>query len=406
MEAMPTLPIITREAGFNLSPDKPTNGLYNAVIAVNDDIGDGRPVDLKRMSLEAYKANPIVLYGHDRWSPNAVIGRTVALQWTPRGLEASFEFDKTSVAEEIKGSWERGFLRAVSIGARPMADNPNRHELVEWSIVPVPADRDAIRDVTAALLSRADPELITGRVVMMNRDGGLDTSPSNVPRLPSPSQEAAMNEEQIRAMLQEIMRGQGDKPDVEGIVRALADKFGNMVTADQLKDAIAEAVQTAETKRQEAEDQAKAAREQEEETKRQADKAKEDEADRIRKAEENAETRANLIVMVRELLPQDYETKGKTVKEILVAAVGDTVEKADERDEQYLFAKIEGLIEQREAARKGTQPPPGPGPGPAPKDRPINGDSGTHVGRAAINVLSLPGRPTPETLRKDLRPTG
>ena len=68
--------------------------------------------------------------------------------------------------------------------------------------------------------------------------------------------------------------------------------------------------------------------------------------------EADAEKRAELIASVRsaELLPKDFDPKGKTVKEILVAAAGDEVKEAAGRSEDYLEAKVEGIIERRAAA--------------------------------------------------------
>ena len=55
-------------------------------------------------------------------------------------------------------------------------------------------------------------------------------------------------------------------------------------------------------------------------------------------------------MQVRSLLPKDFDTKGKTRKEILVAACGDEVEDSENRTEDYLHAKAEGIIERRAAA--------------------------------------------------------
>ena len=68
--------------------------------------------------------------------------------------------------------------------------------------------------------------------------------------------------------------------------------------------------------------------------------------------------RADLIVSVKPLLPADFETRGKSNHEILVAAAGDEVDRAEERSDEYLLAKVEGIIERRAAAngRNGGDP--------------------------------------------------
>lgn len=75
------------------------------------------------------------------------------------------------------------------------------------------------------------------------------------------------------------------------------------------------------------------------------------ESEHQRKAEEMqqaAERRADLLVKFRSVLPKDYESKGKTAKDILVAAAGDEIADAANRSEDYLEAKLEGIIERRE----------------------------------------------------------
>ena len=67
------------------------DGTYRAIVAANDDVGDGRPIDLRAMSLDTYMRNPVVLFSHNAWS-EIPIARTLKLEWTPRGLAADFEF--------------------------------------------------------------------------------------------------------------------------------------------------------------------------------------------------------------------------------------------------------------------------------------------------------------------------
>ena len=70
--------------------------------------------------------------------------------------------------------------------------------------------------------------------------------------------------------------------------------------------------------------------------------------------EEEAEKRAELISNVRPLLPDNYATQGKTIKDVLVAAVASEVEEPEKRSEDYLLAKVENIIERRSAVL--TQP--------------------------------------------------
>ena len=59
------------------------------------------------------------------------------------------------------------------------------------------------------------------------------------------------------------------------------------------------------------------------------------------------QARADLIVQVQPLMPKDYDFAGKTRSEILVAAAGDEVPNAAERSDDYLHAKVEGILERR-----------------------------------------------------------
>ena len=59
------------------------------------------------------------------------------------------------------------------------------------------------------------------------------------------------------------------------------------------------------------------------------------------------QARADLIVQVQPLMPHDYDFAGKTRSEILVTAAGDEVPNAAERSDDYLHAKVEGILERR-----------------------------------------------------------
>ena len=147
-----------------LGPPQERDGLYTVPIAVNDDVGDGFPIDISGLRTDDYMKNPVVLYAHDRFS-ELPVARTTALRRTNRGLVADFEFLPGDVrAQRVKNAWDKGFLRAASVGVRQMEDGPP--ELVEWSIVPVPADRDCVRSIFGAMLDEvvdpreADPKIV------------------------------------------------------------------------------------------------------------------------------------------------------------------------------------------------------------------------------------------------------
>jgi len=123
------------------------NGQHSIVIAVNDDVGDGYPIDIRGMDIDTYMKHGAVLFAHESW--NLPVGRTSRLYFDDRGrLVAEFAFSQQSArAQEIEGSWDEGHLRCASISATPIDRQVphGRHRLVEWSLCAVPADTDAVR---------------------------------------------------------------------------------------------------------------------------------------------------------------------------------------------------------------------------------------------------------------------
>lgn len=117
--------------------------------------------------LQRYRKNPVVLDSHDRYSAGAVIGRA-DVKIEDRKLVASVTFAQTARAEEVWQLIKGKFLRALSVGFIPDAariqtldegqtdgegenkiTGPARiikqWELFEISVVPVPADAEALR---------------------------------------------------------------------------------------------------------------------------------------------------------------------------------------------------------------------------------------------------------------------
>ncbi len=112
-----------------------------------------------------YMRNPVVMWGHDYTSPTAIIGHTTALVLGQDQIEATFELrDPVNDGDPqhvVRALWSSGLLRAASIGFTPLPDGAvenadggidyERWELLEWSLVPIPANRDALRLAVKAL---------------------------------------------------------------------------------------------------------------------------------------------------------------------------------------------------------------------------------------------------------------
>ena len=114
-------------------------------------------------NLDHFKANPVVLWGHDYTRPP--VGRVVDIELSGGDLVASIEWDDSEsnpLGRTVASQFKRGFLNAVSVGFTPGAaverasldkDDPaygakgmayTGNELMEISAVPIPAHRGAL----------------------------------------------------------------------------------------------------------------------------------------------------------------------------------------------------------------------------------------------------------------------
>lgn len=107
--------------------------------------------------LENYLRNPVVQWGHNYMDPWATIGRTRTLEVNQSGIVADFEMRPAANNQDPQNIilllWEQEFVRTASIGFKPETAVPNdlggydftSWDLLEWSLVPIPANQDAIR---------------------------------------------------------------------------------------------------------------------------------------------------------------------------------------------------------------------------------------------------------------------
>lgn len=157
------------------------DGSQEIVISTDSVDRDGEVIEVDGWQLENYLANPVVLYAHDYRS--VPIGRTLELRREPGQLVARFQFrdpaNDLDPVNQIRAAWEQGILRAASVGFRPLewrrmdADDdapssseddwywgPKRYlqqELLEWSIVPIPANQEALRRAFEAYIKSLQP---------------------------------------------------------------------------------------------------------------------------------------------------------------------------------------------------------------------------------------------------------
>jgi HK97 family phage prohead protease len=120
-------------------------------------------IDPLGIDLENYRKNPTVIFGHEYRAPWAVIGKTTALDVSPAGIVATFELrpaaNESDPQHIVRLLWGGGWLKTASIGFTPIKWEPNELggkdysaiELLEWSLVPVPAQASAISLAAKAL---------------------------------------------------------------------------------------------------------------------------------------------------------------------------------------------------------------------------------------------------------------
>ena len=150
----------TTHTPVTLNDHEPIGDTYSVTIFANELSRDGVSVDIDGMDFSNYRKNPVVLFAHDysgkTGSSGLPIGRTLRLGCTHDGrINADFEFlSGDPFADRVRNAWNRGFLRGASIGWRAIEARPSergrglrivKSELIEWSIVAVPADPDALR---------------------------------------------------------------------------------------------------------------------------------------------------------------------------------------------------------------------------------------------------------------------
>ena len=165
------------------------------------------------------------------------------------------------------------------------------------------------------------------------------------------SENTMLDEKAVAEMIKTELEKRTDKDqpvDPTLLARSIVESL-NVSTGDMIKTQVTDQVASALTER----DQANAAKDQAESEKRESEEKAVKERDEI---ERTAEKRSDLIVQFRALLPEGFDPKGKKVKEILVAAAGKEIEKAEERSEDYLLARLESIVERREEADKSRNP--------------------------------------------------
>lgn len=111
----------------------------------------GTIIEARGVNLDAYKRNPVVLFNHDY---DRIVGRAANIQVRGGNIVAEIEWDEEDeFAAGIARKMRQGFLNAASVGfliQNGQEDTErgafviDQSELVEFSIVAVPSNRDAL----------------------------------------------------------------------------------------------------------------------------------------------------------------------------------------------------------------------------------------------------------------------
>ena len=142
---------------------------------------DGDKIALDGWRLENYKKNPVVLWAHDYRRPP--VGKSTEI-WTENGkLKSVTEFVPSDnpatgkFAEGIYQLYKQGFMSATSVGFRPIkwawTEDTDRKfgidfeetELLEYSVVPVPANAEALIEARGAGIDLAPLKQWAGSVL-------------------------------------------------------------------------------------------------------------------------------------------------------------------------------------------------------------------------------------------------
>ena len=258
-------------------------------------------IDLTTMDLETYMKNPVVLWNHDQ--DRIPIARTKKLRRNFDGsIDAKVEWNTSDpFARSVKKAWDNGYINAASIGF--VHDGQGNSRAIEWSFVDCPADEYALRKSVKAFMH-------------------------DIVELED-KQEAHMTNSDIEAMVKKTVAEHVDKPTFD---------------KDSLGSAISEAVSTA------VDERIKLALDERDAALKAASDAEDEKTAAEMEIVQRSESRADLLMGTKGMLPEEFVTKGKSDREIMVAALGDRVDDIQNKSDDYLKARLDMEIETRSQA--------------------------------------------------------
>lgn len=189
--------------GYVKAADSSGPILFTASHESPDRMGD--VIEAAGWQLTDFKRNPLFLWSHDNFRPP--IGRVPKVTVEDKELIASVVFDSEDpFAAEVEGKFRRGFLKAVSVGFRPLEFEQmpqkaegslgfggvrfKKQELLELSAVTIPAHPKALMKALAMRqFYMIVPDLYKVERVMAPEKEVVEPAPVVVPVEPAPAPE-------------------------------------------------------------------------------------------------------------------------------------------------------------------------------------------------------------------------
>lgn len=135
---------------------------------------DGEVVQVSGMDTTNYMKNPVILWGHNYWNVEALVGKATEVLVQDGQVIVRGVFASTESAQVVKQLYDDGVLKAVSIGFIPKEIVGNlitKWELLELSFVSVPSNPDALSTESKAALNKLDQMIKT---VVVNDDSNTE----------------------------------------------------------------------------------------------------------------------------------------------------------------------------------------------------------------------------------------
>lgn len=136
--------------------------------------------------LDNFLKNPVLMYGHNYRDPWALIGKAADLQVDAGGINFQPELREPANDSDpmtvIRALWDQKLLRAASIGFNPtkwMENEVGGRDFIEWelleiSIVPIPANQNALRLAAKAIDGGSEDPITTFTVPVLPKTATAD----------------------------------------------------------------------------------------------------------------------------------------------------------------------------------------------------------------------------------------